>query len=63
MGDKRRVTFTADTAELFDMLAKVGDGGAHLGVRLVAALLAPPDWSDLVGMGVYGVEVEDPANG
>ena len=61
MAEKRTVTFTVDTAELFDMLARVNGDFSLLGVRLVGVLLAEPNMIDRIGLAVYGVQVRTDA--
>ncbi len=56
---KHIVKLQVDDNAVFDLVAKVGDGGAALGSRLACVMLAPKD-VDLrthLGLAVYGVEV------
>lgn len=59
----RRVTLEIDTSQLFDVLAKVGDGGEVLGPRLVSVMLADAGMIEQIGLGVYGITIEDQSNG
>jgi hypothetical protein len=54
---KLRITLDVDTAELFDMLRRVGDGGA-LGNRLAGVLLTgEASLTDALGLSIYGVKL------
>lgn len=54
---KIRVTFEVDTGEMFNMVAKVGDGGAACASRLVEPLLTGEiGWMGAVGLACYGIE-------
>lgn len=59
----RRVTLEIDTSQLFDVLAKVGDGGEVLRPRLVSVMLADAGMIEQIGLGVYGITIEDQSNG
>lgn len=60
---KRRVTFEVDPNQLFDTLAKMNGDTSALGQRLVSVLLAPPGFSEALGMAVYGVTVVEKEDG
>ena len=51
----RTVSFEVDTNKLFDTLHQMNGDMSHIGQRVVGALLAEPDFVEVLGMAVYGV--------
>lgn len=53
------ITLQFDGSQLFDTLAKVGDGGEALGVRIVSLMLMGGEvrFLDAFGLAAYGVTV------
>lgn len=51
----RTVSFEVDTIKLFDTLQKMNGDMSSIGQRVIGALLAEPDFVEVLGMAVYGV--------
>ncbi len=54
---KRRITFEVDTAQLFDMLHKMGGETGDIGNRVIGVMLADAGFFEALGMAVYGIAV------
>ena len=60
MGEKRTIALEVDRSELFDAVAKVGDGGQSLGNRLLGVLLGCDSFAAQVGLAYYGITIAEP---
>lgn len=57
MADLHRITIEVDRSQMFEVAAKVGDGGRAVGERLAGVLLGGADFASLIGLGVYGISI------
>ncbi|KEZ00116.1 hypothetical protein AI27_12670 [Sphingomonas sp. BHC-A] len=53
----RTVTFEVDTSLLFDTIKRLNGDMSAIGNRVVGAMLAEPDFVDVLGMACYGVHL------
>lgn len=63
MSRRRTITLTVDQSRFFDEVSKFGliNSTCPIGSRVIACLLGGVDWREAMGLGVYGVEVEEAA--
>jgi len=59
--EMHRISLSFNRSELFDAVAKVGDGGAGLGQRIVCAMLSGDiGFGEAMGLALYGVSISLP---